>query len=165
MPQLQLPMFPAGLTPINNDIAFHCEDGQVVYVHGHLPVFQHRSDDLESFRLFTSQLILTGAVRQVDIAEAFQVPLVTVKRYVKRFRERGSKGVLPEPRKRSESVLVGEVKQQAKELLEAGQSVPEVAREVNIKADTLRKAIQAGRLPAALKKNPDRDAGAAQQQE
>ena len=51
---------------------FHCEDGQVVYVHGHLPVFQHRSDDLESFRLFTSQLILTGAVRRVDIAEAFQ---------------------------------------------------------------------------------------------
>ncbi len=69
MPQLQLPMFPAGLTPINNNVAFECETGEVVYVHGHLPVFQHRSDDIESFRLFTSQLILTGAARQVEIAK------------------------------------------------------------------------------------------------
>ncbi len=162
MPQLQLPLFPAGLTPINNNVAFQCENGEVVYVHGHLPVFQHRSDDIESFRLFTSQLILTGAARQVEIAKAFHVPLVTVKRYVKRFRQRGSKGVLPARRRRSESVLVGAVKQQAKELLEAGQSVPEVARATQVKADTLHKAIQAGRLPAALKKKPDRDGGATQ---
>lgn len=154
MPQLQLPIFPAGLTPITNDIAFHCEDGHLTYVQGHLPIFRHRANDLKSFRLFTSQLIMAGAVRQMDIVKAFKVPLVTVKRYVKVFRERGGEGFFAPRRRRSASVLIGETKQQAKQLLEAGQSVPEVAREVSVKADTLRKAIQAGRLPAAFKKKP-----------
>src|ERR1035437_6173414 len=55
MAQLQLPVFPAGVTPINNQIAVACESGKVVYVLGHQPVFQHGDDDLASFRLFKSQ--------------------------------------------------------------------------------------------------------------
>lgn len=31
MPQMQLPMFPAGLTAINQNIGFQCESGKVVY--------------------------------------------------------------------------------------------------------------------------------------
>ena len=56
MPQLQLPIFPAGTTPITAELAFDCRDGKVTYVNGHLPVFQHGQEDLASFRLFTSQL-------------------------------------------------------------------------------------------------------------
>ena len=41
MPQLQLPIFPAGITEINNQIAVEKREGMVYYVHGHLPVFQH----------------------------------------------------------------------------------------------------------------------------
>src|SRR5712692_2485292 len=51
MPQLQLPIFPAGLTPITNDLAFQKEDGLVVYFSGHLPVFHHDEKDLKSFRM------------------------------------------------------------------------------------------------------------------
>ena len=54
---------------------------RVVYLYGSLPVFQHAEGDLRSFRLITSQLIDMGAVRQVDIVNAFGVPLPTVKRY------------------------------------------------------------------------------------
>ena len=43
MPQLQLPIFPAGATEINSNIAVQCKDGKVVYFHGHLPVFQPKS--------------------------------------------------------------------------------------------------------------------------
>ena len=86
MPQLQLPIFPVGSTPITPEIAFECREGAVVYVHGHLPVFQHAEKDLASFRLFTSQLVVNGTVGQVDVARAFSVPLGTVKRYVRRHR-------------------------------------------------------------------------------
>jgi len=41
MPQMQLPVFPAGVTEINSRIAVEAKDGQVCYVYGHLPVFQH----------------------------------------------------------------------------------------------------------------------------
>jgi hypothetical protein len=54
MPQVQLPLFPAGTTHLNDDLGFECHDGQVTYFSGHLPVFSHAQDDLAAFRLFTS---------------------------------------------------------------------------------------------------------------
>jgi len=78
MPQRQLPIFPVGTTLITPEIAADCRDGKVIYVNGHLPVFQHAEKDLASFRLFTSQLVDNGTASQADIARAFHVPSVTV---------------------------------------------------------------------------------------
>lgn len=146
MPQLQLPIFPQGVTLITNEIAYQCKEGIVTYFHGHLPVFQHNKDDLECFRLFTSQLVINGSVRQADIVRAFGVPRVTVKRYVKLIRQQGAKGFFALPRRRSASVLKGEVSLRAQALLDAGKSVPEVARELEVLPNTLHKAIRSGRL-------------------
>lgn len=153
MPQLQLPIFPEGTTLITPEIAFECRDGKVIYIHGHLPVFQHAQDDVVSFRYFTSQLVVNGTVAQADIARAFQVPKVTVKRYVKRFREGSAKHFFTPPRRRSASVLKGEVKEQAQALLDEGKSVPEVAQAVEVLPNTLHKAIRAGRLHQSKKRN------------
>jgi transposase-like protein len=163
MPQLQLPIFPEGVTHINPRIAFQCKDGVVTYFNGQLPVLQHDKDDLESFRLFTSQLIVNGIVRQSDIARAFGVPLITVKRYVRLIREQGAKGFFVPVRKRSASVLKGEVGMRAQELFDAGKSVPDVARALEVLPNTLHKAIRAGRLHKA-KKN-DNPRGCCQHQE
>lgn len=152
MPQLQLPIFPAGTTPITPEIAFECQDGKVVYVNGHLPVFQHEEKDLASFRLFTSQLIVNGTVGQAEIARAFHVPLGTVKRYVRRFRDSGAKGFFTAPKRRSAAVLKGEVREQAQGLLDEGKSVPEVGKATGVLPDTLHKAIASGRLHAPSKK-------------
>ena len=152
MPQLQLPIFPHGLTSITEDLAFQREDGKVVYFHGLLPVFQHEEKDLRSFRMYTSQLIANGTVRQRDIVQAFGVPLATVKRYMKVHREQGSAGFFRQPRRRSATVLTAEVKQRAQALLDEGKSVPEVSSETGVAGNTLHKAIQAGRLHAVKKK-------------
>jgi transposase-like protein len=146
MPQLQLPIFPEGTTLITAEIAFECRDGKVTYVHGHLPVFQHGQQDVAAFRYFTSQLVVNGTVGQVDIARAFQVPKVTVKRYVKRFREGSGKDFFTPPRRRSASVLKGEVQEKVQALLDEGKSVPEVAQAVAVLPNTLHKAIRAQRL-------------------
>jgi hypothetical protein len=152
MPQLQLPIFPAGLTAITNDIAFQRENGKVVYFHGHLPVFQHEEKDVQSFRLFTSQLIANGTVRQTDIVQAFRVPLATVKRYMKVHRQYGAEGFFRQRRRRGATVLTAEVQQRAQQLLDEGRSVPEVAVETKVLANTLHKAIRAVRLHAIKKK-------------
>src|SRR5438876_3524581 len=73
MPQRQLPIFPAGVTEINNSIAVQKEAGQVVYIHGHLPVFHHDEEDVGSFRMFTSQMIVNGTVKPKEIVKAFGV--------------------------------------------------------------------------------------------
>jgi transposase-like protein len=146
MPQIQLPIFPAGTTEINAKVAFDCRDGKVTYLNGHLPVFQHAQNDIAGFRLFTTQLVENGTVSQAEIARAFHVPSRTVKRYVKRYREGGTKSFFVRPRQRSESVLMGEIKEQAQGLLDEGYSVPEVARRVKVLPNTLHKAIRSGRL-------------------
>ncbi len=152
MPQLQLPVFPAGATEIAAEMAVQKQDGRVFYLYGHLPVFQHDEQDLKSFRMFTSQLIANGTVKQKDIVRTFGVPLITVKRSVKLYRERGAEGFFePKVRKQSGRVLKGEVLQRAQTLLEEGWSVPEVAHELGVLANTLHKAIRAERLPEVKK--------------
>jgi transposase len=147
MPQLQLPIFPAGIIEINNQIAVENREGMVYYVYGHLPVFQHGEGDVRAFRMFTSQMIVNGTVKPKDIVRAFGVPMVTVKRYVKVMRERGSEGFyVAKPRHSSASVLKGEILERAQQLLDEGRSVPEVAGELKVLANTLHKAIGAGRL-------------------
>ena len=92
MPQLHLPMFPHGVTPITEVLAFAKRDGQVTYFSGQLPVFCHAEDDLASFRMITSQLCVHGGARQSDIIRVFGVTPISVKRSVKIYRERGPKG-------------------------------------------------------------------------
>jgi hypothetical protein len=155
MPQLQLPIFPAGITEINNQIAVEKRAGVVYYVHGHLPVFQHVEGDVRAFRMFTSEMILTGTVKPKEIGRAFGVPMVTVKRYAKVMRERGSEGFyVAKPRHSSASVLKGEILERGQQLLDEGRSVPEVAGELKVLANTLHKAIGAGRL--VKKRTPHR---------
>lgn len=152
MPQVQLPMFPVGTTHITPDLAFEQRDGKVVYFNGHLPVFMHAANDLESFRLYTSQLILTGTASQGAIVRAFGVPLVTVKRSVKRLRESGT-GVFFRPALRQLGrKLTPERLAQCQGLLDQGQSVPQISQQLGVKKSTLHKAIDQGRLKQAVKK-------------
>ena len=77
MPQVQLPIFPAGVTHINSEVAFEERDGKVYYFNGHLPVFVHEKSALATFRLFSTQLVINGNATQAEISRAFGVPLVT----------------------------------------------------------------------------------------
>jgi len=43
--------------------------------------------------MFTSQMIKTGTVKPKEIVQPFGVPMVTVKRYVKLYRDHGAKGL------------------------------------------------------------------------
>ena len=146
MPQTQLPIFPASSCAITPELAFEQRDGQVVYFNGHLPVFAHPTADLAAFRLFSSQLIATGAASQVQIARAFGVPLVTVKRACKKLREEGSAGFFRPPVPRQGHRLTAAVLAEAQALLDAGLAPAVVAARLGVLPNTLNKAIHAGRL-------------------
>jgi hypothetical protein len=152
MPQVQLPIFPAGSVEINLDLACRSEGDQVIYYNGHLPVFTHAKKDLASFRLFTSQLIVQGSATQGHVAKAFGVPLVAIKRSTKLYRQRGAAGFFVPKERREGSRLNAEKLEQARAWLLQGHSLAVVSRETGVLTDTLRKAIGAGRLPAVKKK-------------
>ncbi len=146
MPQMQLPIFPPGLNLINSLVGFERKEGRIYYFYGMLPLFHHDEEDTESFRFITSQLVVSGNVKQIEIVKAFGVPYISVKRSVKRLREEGSKGFFKERKGRSPHVLVADVIKKAQRLLSQGHSTAEVAKQLNLKTNTLNKAIKEGRL-------------------
>ena len=90
MPQTRFPFFPEDIELINNYIGVQKKNGTVYYFNGAMPVFQHPENDYSSFRLFTSQLVVNGNVKQVEVVKAFDVSSISVKRWVKKFREEGA---------------------------------------------------------------------------
>ncbi len=90
MPQTLLPFFPEEATLINSYIGFQKRDGVVYYFNGMMPIYQHAEDDYAGFRLFTSQLVVNGIVKQMDIVRAFGVSKSSVKRWVRKYREKGT---------------------------------------------------------------------------
>ncbi len=141
-----LPIFPPGLNYINDQIGFEEREGQVYYFHGMMPVFSHAKEDLASFRFITSQLVVGGNVKQIEISKAFGISYVNVKRNVAKLRKEGSEVFFKPTKGRSAHILTPEILEKAQRLLYKGYNVSEVGRRLNIKAPTLRKAIQAGKL-------------------
>jgi DNA invertase Pin-like site-specific DNA recombinase len=145
MPQMLLPLFPADATSINELVGFCRRDDFVYYFNGQMPIFSHHVNDLKSFRLITSQLVLV---------RAFRVSKISVKRYVKRYREEGAEGFFKPRKVRSSAVLTAEVLNDVQKCLAEGQPVSLISKEMGLKADTLNKAIRDGRLHRNKKKTP-----------
>jgi len=146
VPQIQLPLFPAASTAITNELAFEQRDGQVYYFNGYLPVFTHAVDDTASFRFFTSQLIANGTASQTQVARAFGVPLITVKRMCKKLREHGAAAFYRPPEPMKGHKLTPELIARAQALIDEGRQVPAIGKELGVLPNTIHKAISYGRL-------------------
>jgi transposase len=155
MPQRQLPIFPEGVVHLTAELAVKKEAGWVVYFNGHMPVFQHAESEVASFRAITAQFCATGVCTQARIAQVFGVPAISVKRAVKRYREKGLRGFFETPRRRGAAVLRAKVIEQAEALLGTGLGVREVAQRLGVRPNTLAKAVRAGRVrkPGAVSAN------------
>lgn len=107
--------------------------------------------------MFTAQLVCQGMCKQVDIIAAFGVSKSSVRRSVAKYREGGVQAFFQQRPTRGATVMTAGVTAQAQQLLHEGWSRKEVAEELCIKPDTLRKAITAGRLvePAKDASNDD----------
>ncbi len=146
MPQLHLPLFPVGMTNITDRLGFERRDGKVTYFMGFDPVFQHAVNDLATFRMITSQFVSQGSARQCDICRAFGIPAITVKRFVRLYREKGPGGFYAERRTRGSAVLTPEVLERLQGMLDEGMARADAARELGLKPNTVAKAVAAGRI-------------------
>ncbi len=145
-------MIPHGATQINDLISAVCQDQQWTYFCGTQPVFQHPPDDRRSFRMFAAQLCCQGTCSQAQVIRAFGVSKNSALRSVTKYRQEGNDGFYRPRRRGGSSVMTAEVTAQAERSLELGHTRREVAEELSVKYDTLRKAIDQGRVrePAPL---------------
>jgi len=146
MPQMMLPIFPAGVTVINDKLAFKTDEGIVTYFNGTMPVFQHGENDIASFKMITSQFYVLGTARQSEIVAAFGVHPRLIKRAVKQYREKGTQSFFEDKKQRGPGVLTAPVIKEAQNLFDQGLSVSEVSDKLSLKADTVRKAVNTGRI-------------------
>ena len=122
-----------------------------------LPVSTHEVEDQQSFRMITSQLYVNGSATQAEICRAFGVSPISVKRSVKLYRKKGIASFFEEPRRRGAAVLIPEVLQEVQGLLDQGLEIPEVANSQGFLADTLRKALRAGKIHKPIKQDENSD--------
>jgi len=146
MPQMMLPIFPAGVTEINDKLAFKKEGGVVTYFSATMPVFQHAVTDIASFKMIVSQFYALGMAKQSEIVSAFGLNAQLLKRAVKLFNEKGPPGFFAPKKNRGPGVLTESVLNDAQAMLDKGMPPSAVAQQLGQKADTIRKAILDGRL-------------------
>ncbi|MCP4258006.1 MAG: hypothetical protein GY774_10830 [Planctomycetes bacterium] len=159
---------PQQLLPIYNDegqegyitdiLSYGKKDGSIYYFLGAYPIYSHPIEDLKSFRLITSQFVVNGRCKQIDLVKAFGVSPISIKRYVKKYRENGAEAFFTPKRSRGAHVLTPKVLEQAQDLLNQGSTPSEVADRLNVIKNTLKKAIRSGRLLEPVKKNQKKEA-------
>lgn len=146
MPQPLLPLIPDGASTISDRMSVVKEGQRWTYFCGVAPVFVHPEDDRASFRMFTAQLICQGACKPSDIVRAFGVSAKSVLRSVAKYEQQGVAGFFQPRKTRGGTVLTAEVLAHAQALLSQGASRRQVAEQLDVRYDTLRKAINQGRL-------------------
>ena len=65
------------------------EDDTVYYLHSGMPIYSHGVNELNKFRYITSNLLLQGLCKNIDIVGAFHVSTDSVRRWKKRLSEEG----------------------------------------------------------------------------
>ncbi len=65
---------------------------QIVYLNGMMPVFTHEVSDINTFKMIVSQFYINGTAKQVDLVRAFGINPLSLKRWVKKYREEGPGG-------------------------------------------------------------------------
>jgi len=152
MQQTILPLIPNGSTKINEIVNVYREEKKWTYFLAQFPIYSHDPKDQRMFKLITAQLIESGACRQIDIINTFGVTKSSVIRSQNKLRKGGSEAFFkPRQRRCGGTKLTPEVLKKAQGLLDQGTSRRDIAEELNIKYDTLRKAINDSRLQESKK--------------
>jgi len=147
MKEVPLPLVPEGSTPINEKINVLRENGYWIYSLFLFPVYSHAEADGNSFRFIIASLVNTGLCRVCEIASAFGIGKQKVLRAVRQLKERGPASFfLPRNRRCGGTILTAVKLIRIQQELNRGATRGEIAEKFNIKRDTLRKAINDGRL-------------------
>lgn len=151
MPQLLLPSFPVGATTINETVSVYVEEGHRIWLMGQIEIFRHAQEDHAGFRTIVSALMNGGLVGPSELERSdLKLSHRTLMNWRRQYQEHGASAFYRIQRPRAAGRVMTSPKVSAcQRMLEAGQSVAEVAKEAGINESTLRKAMARGVLSKA----------------
>ena len=87
--QKLLPLFSPDVTRINDLVGFVRRNGTVCYFNYQMPIYQHREDDMASFKVFLCQLVLIGNATPSQIKRSFGLASRELSHWLKQYRQEG----------------------------------------------------------------------------
>jgi transposase len=147
--QHRFPLLPSDAEIVSEHLAVARCDGRITFFNASGPIFTCMEDDEESLRyaavMFTEPRL--GLATPIQIARAIDRHRSRVHEYRKQYREGGAKAIAVKQRgPRGASKLKGIRMARAQKFLNEGKSNRKVAKLVEVKEGTIRKAIREGRL-------------------
>lgn len=147
MGQLLLPLYSTDYVLITSHLAVQRKEDTVYYFHCGVPIYSHGVNERYKFRYCTSNLILQGLCRNVDIERTFKVSTDSVRRWKKVLSEQGESAFFGTKKQlRRSSKLTPHVLESIQQKLDKAQSVNSIAKGLGISEGTIRSAINKGRL-------------------
>ncbi len=116
--------------------SFAISDGRMTYFHNLQPFDFHDVADRGPMLLRAARFVESG-VRRADIQAAFGISRSTLKRAVRKLRERGEASFHKPRRERGTSVITGARKARAERLLASGMGGAALARELGVPTSTV----------------------------
>jgi len=145
--QLLLPIFPREVKLITATLGVFSRDGIVNYLHCGVPIYSHAAEDLNSFRYISSNFVLQGLCKKVEISRFFGVSYDSVKRNARRLAEHGERAFFGNDHRGGHCYkLVPSVLDRMQRQLDAGMSNSEIARQEGVTEGAVRYAIKQGKL-------------------
>jgi len=132
---------------ITPELGVREQEGTVYYLLSGMPIYSHEKEEIHKFRFITSNFILQGLCKNMDIVRAFQVSTDSVRRWKKRLKEEGEEAFFGEEKRHGRShKLVPEVLERIQSKLDKGQSNYSIAKEEGISEGSIRYALGQGYL-------------------
>ena len=148
--QSLIPGFPEGAQRIGQALSILKQDGRVTYFVGGDNYVDHPEGDKAGERFAFACLMENGHVKAVDLQKPpLSFPHRTLMNWCAQYRKGGATSFFRAPALKKPPVMTEAMRAQCAGLLEQGLSASEVARRLEIKDSTLRKAIARNAIPVA----------------
>ncbi len=109
-------------------------------------IFSHQISDINVFKQFICQIYLVGLVKQTDLSKLFEIKSITVKRWIRKYKETSTKIFLNNKRHGHSYKLTQKVLARIQNSIHQGLSLYKIAKNENISVSSIKKAIKSGKL-------------------
>lgn len=144
---MQFPLFPEKTKLINATLGVLINGDTVYYLHNGSPIFCHEQSDLNHYRYILGNLVEMNLCSCRELSDALGIPIRSVQRYAKVFREKGSDWYFRREQKHGGYQKLNEdAMDEVQALLNQGVPVAKIAREMGVTEGAIRYHIRNDKL-------------------
>ena len=116
-------------------------------------IFSHQISDINVFKQFICQIHLVGLVKQTDLSRLFYIKSISIKRWIKKYKESSSNIFLNDKRRGHSYKLTIEVIARIQSSINKGLALNKIAKIENISEGSIRYALKTNKLNRQKKIN------------